>query len=103
MVANKLDARRLVFMDEMGTNTSLAPIYAWAPKGRRAYSKAPRNRGPNMTLLASMTTEGEDRALPTGRTIAYLSRGGGTRTRTVRILSRVGPVVVRIVVTTHEM
>lgn len=58
MVANKLDARRLVFVDEMGTNTSLAPIYAWAPKGQRAYSKVPRNRGPNMTLLASITTEG---------------------------------------------
>ena len=28
MIANKLDARRLVFVDEMGTNTSLAPIYA---------------------------------------------------------------------------
>ncbi len=58
MVANELYARRLVFVDEMGTNTSLAPIYAWAPKGRRAYSKVPRNRGPNMTLLSSMTTEG---------------------------------------------
>ncbi len=58
MVANELDARRLVFVDEMGTNTSLAPIYAWAPKGQRAYSKVPRNRGPNTTLLASMTTEG---------------------------------------------
>jgi DDE superfamily endonuclease len=58
MIANKLDARRLVFVDEMGTNTSLAPIYAWAPKGQRAYSKVPRNRGPNTTLLASITTEG---------------------------------------------
>jgi transposase len=58
MVANELDARRLVFVDEMGANTSLAPIYAWAPKGRRAYSKVPRNRGPNTTLLASITTEG---------------------------------------------
>ena len=58
LVANKLDARRLVFVDEMGANTSLAPIYAWAPKGQRAYSKVPRNRGPNTTLLASMTTEG---------------------------------------------
>ncbi len=58
MMANELDARRLVFVDEMGANTSLAPIYAWAPKGRRAYSKVPRNRGPNTTILARMTTEG---------------------------------------------
>ena len=58
MVANGLDARRLVFVDEMGTNISLAPLYAWAPKSQRAYSKVPRNRGPNTTLLASMTIEG---------------------------------------------
>lgn len=58
MVTSELDARRLVFVDEMGTNTSLAPIYAWVPKGQRAYSKVPRNRDPNTTLLASITTEG---------------------------------------------
>jgi hypothetical protein len=28
MLAKELDARRLVFVDEMGTNTSLAPLYA---------------------------------------------------------------------------
>ena len=58
VVANEVEARQLVFVDEMGTNTSLAPIYAWAPKGRRAYSKVPRNRGPNSTVLASITAEG---------------------------------------------
>jgi transposase len=58
LVAGRLDARRLVFVDEMGANTSLAPIYAWAPRGRRAYCSLPRNRGPNTTLLASMTLEG---------------------------------------------
>jgi transposase len=50
-----LDARRLVFVDEMGSNITLAPLYAYAPKGERAYSKVPRNRGKNITLLASMT------------------------------------------------
>ena len=58
LVARKVDARRLVFVDEMGTNTSLAPLYAWAPKGERAFGKAPRNRGENTTLLASMTSAG---------------------------------------------
>ena len=47
-----------MFVDEMGTNTSLYPVYAWAPKGQRARCYVPRNRGPNTTLLASMTTEG---------------------------------------------
>jgi DDE superfamily endonuclease len=42
----------------MGTNTSLSSLYAWAPKGERAHRSVPRNRGPNMTLLASMSSEG---------------------------------------------
>jgi transposase len=58
MIAEKLDARRLVFVDEMGTNTALSPLYAWAPRGRRAHCSVPRNRGKNTTLLASMSAEG---------------------------------------------
>lgn len=58
LVARELDAKRLVFVDEMGANTSLALLYAYSPRGRGAYAKAPRNWGPNTTLLASMTTEG---------------------------------------------
>jgi transposase len=58
MVAGTLDARSLVFVDEMGTNTSLSPLYAWAPRGQRASCSVPRNRGPNTTLLSSITLEG---------------------------------------------
>ena len=32
-----LDPWRLVFVDEMGTHTSLAPLYAYAPIGERAF------------------------------------------------------------------
>jgi hypothetical protein len=42
----------------MGTNTSLSPLQAWSPKGQRACYSVPRNRGPNTTLLSSMTMEG---------------------------------------------
>ena len=58
IVAKEIEARRLVFVDEMGTNTSLSPPYAWAPKGERARWSVPRNRGKNTTLLASMSLEG---------------------------------------------
>jgi transposase len=58
MVAEKLDAKRLVFVDELGTNTSLSALYAWAPKGERAHCSVPRNRGSNTTLLASISVEG---------------------------------------------
>ena len=57
-VAREIAAERLVFVDEMGTNTSLHPLYAWSPRGERAHCFVPRNRGPNTTLLASMTAEG---------------------------------------------
>ena len=58
MVAEKIDPKRLVFVDEMGTNTSLSPRYAYAPKGQRAHAKVPRNRGKNTTLLSSISVEG---------------------------------------------
>ena len=58
LFAGHIDAERLVFVDEMGSNTSLFSLYAWAPRGERARCWVPRNRGKNTTLLASMTTEG---------------------------------------------
>jgi transposase len=58
MVAAATRPERLVFVDEMGTNTSLAPLYAWSPRGERARFEIPRNWGANITLLASMTSEG---------------------------------------------
>ena len=45
MVAEEVDADRLVFVDEMGTNVSLSPLYACSPKGQRAFGSAPRNWG----------------------------------------------------------
>ena len=58
VVAGRIDAERLVFVDEMGTNVSLSPLYAWSRKGERAFGSAPRNWGKNVTLLASITKEG---------------------------------------------
>lgn len=58
LVAGELDAAGLVFVDEMGSNTSLAPLHCWSRGGERARLEAPRNRGKNTTLLASMSSEG---------------------------------------------
>jgi hypothetical protein len=58
MVAEQVESERLVFVDEMGTNTSLSALYAWAKKGQRTCWSVPRNRGPNTTLLSSMSAEG---------------------------------------------
>jgi transposase len=58
LVAEKLDARELVFVDEMGTHTSLALLYGYSRRGERVYLEVPRNRGKNTTLIASMDTGG---------------------------------------------
>jgi len=47
-----------VLKDEIGTNTSLSPVYGWSRKGERAHCSAPRNRGKNTTVLVSMSLEG---------------------------------------------
>jgi transposase len=57
-LASRFDARRLVFVDESGFNTSMTRLRARAPRGKRAYGKVPRNRGKNQTLIAAITLEG---------------------------------------------
>ena len=57
-LGRRFDARRLVFVDESGFNTSMTRLRARAPRGRRAYGKVPRNRGKNQTLIAAITLEG---------------------------------------------
>ena len=80
MVAAATRPERLVFVDEMGTNTSLTPRYAWSPKGERAHARVPRNWGANVTLLASMSVRGMGPCLavegPTTEAVfeAYLER-----------------------------
>ncbi len=63
MVAAKVDPKRLVFVDEMGVHTSLAPLYGYSGKGERVRLQVPRNRGKNTTLLASITLSGMGEAL----------------------------------------
>jgi len=58
MVAEQVETERRVFVDEMGTNTSLSALYAWAKKGQRAHCSVPRNRGANTTVLSTMSAEG---------------------------------------------
>jgi transposase len=48
----------LVFVDESSTNVALTPRYGRAPKGERAFGKAPRNWGKNVRLISSITLEG---------------------------------------------
>ena len=58
LISEEVDSKRLVFVDEMGANISLSSLRAWSKRGERAHCSVPRNRGPNTTLLTSMSAEG---------------------------------------------
>ena len=45
-LVGKIDAESLVFVDEMCSNTSLAPVHAWEPRGERAREHAALCRPP---------------------------------------------------------
>ncbi len=45
-------------MDECSTNVRLVPLRARAPKGQRAFGKAPKNWKNNVTLISSITLSG---------------------------------------------
>ncbi len=57
-LVSRFDIRRLVFVDESGTHTSMDRLRSRAPKGERAYGKVPRNRGKSTALIASMSLSG---------------------------------------------
>jgi transposase len=53
-----LPAKRLIFVDECGAHIALTPLYARAPRGKRAYGSVPCNRGQNTTLIAGLSLSG---------------------------------------------
>jgi transposase len=58
-----LNPAQCIFIDESGTNTTATPRYGWAPRGRRAHGRAPRNYAHNTTLVAALTSAGITAAL----------------------------------------
>jgi transposase len=57
-LASRFDVGRLVFVDESGTHISMDRLRSRAPRGERAYGRVPKNRGKNLTLIASMSLSG---------------------------------------------
>jgi transposase len=45
-------------VDECSTNVRMVPLRARAPKGERAFGKAPKNWESNVTLISSISLEG---------------------------------------------
>jgi transposase len=61
----------LLFLDETSTHTAFTRLRARAPRGQRAHGSAPRNHGPNVTLLAVLG--------PTGMLTSVAIPGATTR------------------------
>ena len=49
---------QLLFLDETSTHTAFTRLRSRAPWGHRAHGRAPRNHGPNVTLLAVLGPAG---------------------------------------------
>jgi transposase len=48
----------LVFVDESGVNRGMTRLFARSPRGQRAYGSAPRNYGPNVSVLGALSLAG---------------------------------------------
>ena len=54
----RLEADRLVFVDETWVKTDMAPLRGWAEKGKRLKGFAPRSHWRTMTFLAGLRSDG---------------------------------------------
>jgi hypothetical protein len=70
-VSGALNARSLVFVDEMGTNVSLSPLYGWSKRRRRVYGSVPCNRCPATLRQEHHTPFEHDHRPPTGPTPTF--------------------------------
>jgi putative transposase len=50
----RIDATRLVFIDETWTKTNMAPLRGWAPCGERLKASVPQGRWKTMTFVAAL-------------------------------------------------
>lgn len=53
-----LDASRLVFLDETGSNVTMTRRRARSRRGRPVYGSVPHNRGKNLTVVGAVRADG---------------------------------------------
>lgn len=56
----QIEPDKLVFIDETGVNTSLSPLYGWAPRGNRAYGSVPYGSWKRLTVLGALSVRGPE-------------------------------------------
>ncbi len=54
----KVDANRLIFVDETWTKTNMTPIRGWCPRGQRLLAKVPHGRWKTLTFIAGLRADG---------------------------------------------
>ena len=64
---DRVEPKRLVFIDETWTRTDMAPLRGWASRGHRLTAKVPHGRWKTMTFLAY--SYGVDRLVRRERTV----------------------------------
>ena len=62
-LAQTLEARRVVVVDESGTHLAMTHAYARAPRGERAVDSVLRNYGCNVSLIAALRLRGMEAPL----------------------------------------
>jgi transposase len=55
---NRIDAHRLVFIDETWTKTNMAPLRGWGEKGLRLRALVPHGHWKTLTFLAALRHDG---------------------------------------------
>ncbi len=53
-----MDPARLVFLDESGVGTAMAPTHARAPRGQRAVGRVPGGHRKRLTILGALAADG---------------------------------------------
>jgi transposase len=70
----RIDAGRLVFIDETWTKTNMAPLRGWGPCGERVMAKAPFGRWRTMTFIAALRCDRIDGPINGQNFLAYVEQ-----------------------------
>lgn len=54
----KIDASRLIFVDETWAKTNMTPIRGWCPRGERLIAKVPHGHWKTLTFIAGLRADG---------------------------------------------
>jgi hypothetical protein len=54
---HRIEAHRLVFLDETWIKTNMAPLRGWAPRGQRLAASVPHGHWKTLTFIAALRSD----------------------------------------------